>query len=420
MSEPGGPRAILGDRAVRTIILINFLVMVGFGLIAPILPLFARSFGVGLEAAGLLISAFAIARLVFDLAAGPIVDRFGERVSAATGLGIVAVSSALTGLAPTFTLAVLFRAAGGAGSSILFAALYSYVLKTVPKDRMGRTLSLFYGSFNAGIIAGGPLGGVIAHALGLRAPLFAYAGVLVLAAMLYLVYVRDPPRTAIEGPLTIEHALIEREAPIRRAASQRVMERLRDRRLIGVLIVNLSYFWIIAGVYDTLVPLFGSEALGMSAVAIGGVFSIALATESIVLYPSGKAADTIGRKPVMVFSLVGVVTVTAVIGLAGSPLMLGLMLGLMGIVAGVAGVPPAAMLSDIVPEEASGTAVGLFRFAGDLGFVLGPLVAGYTSRALGFTAAFAIAAVMPAIALVAVLVTPETLATRRRLRSGEL
>src|SRR5947208_5548575 len=112
-------RSILADRAVRVIMVITFVVMLGFGIIAPILPLYARSFGVGYGAAGLLISAFAFTRLLFDLVAGPIVDRYGERAAVTGGLLVVVVSSVLTGLAPTFVLAVVFRGAGGAGSSVM-------------------------------------------------------------------------------------------------------------------------------------------------------------------------------------------------------------------------------------------------------------------------------------------------------------
>lgn len=411
-------RTILSDRRILIIISINLLVMLGFGMILPILPLYARSFGVGLDAAGLLISSFAFARLAFDLVGGPLVDRYGERLIATVGLLIVGVSSLLAGLAPTFALVVVFRAVGGAGSSILFAALYSYMLKVVPKDRMARALSLFAASFNVGVVAGGPVGGAVAHALGLRAPLFFYAGVLGLAAVLFRAFVKDPPRARVDAPLTAEHALLERDAPFLRAASARVVERIRDRRLLTVMVTNLAFFWLVAGVYDTLVPLFGAEGLNMSEVAIGGVFAVALAAELMILYPAGRIADTVGRKPIMVLSFAGTALVTALLGFSSGPVVYGALLGLLGFGMGAASVLPAAMLSDVAPEEASGTAVGMFRFAGDLGFVLGPATAGLTARALGFEAAFAISAIAPLAALMVVLSTPETL--RRPVDSSEL
>src|SRR5918996_2632487 len=183
---------IVSDPPVRVVVLIVFVIMLGFGMIAPILPLYARSFGVSYDAASLLISAFAFMRLVADPVVGPLVDRYGERLCSMTGVVIVGVSAVLAGLATSFPLVVVFRGAGGAGSSLVFAALYSYLLKVVPSNRMGRTMSIFFGALNVGIIAGGPLGGVVAHAWGLASPLFVYAGLCLASGLLYLRFMPDP------------------------------------------------------------------------------------------------------------------------------------------------------------------------------------------------------------------------------------
>jgi len=86
------------------------------------------------------------------------------------------------------------------------------------------------------------------------------------------------------------------------------------------------------------------------------------------------------------------------------------LLALVGIGSGSVAVAPAAMLSDIVPDHASATAVGVFRFFGDLGFVFGPLVAGVTANAIGFKGAFALMALPLLVTLALVARTPETLA----------
>jgi MFS family permease len=66
------------------------------------------------------------------------------------------------------------------------------------------------------------------------------------------------------------------------------------------------------------------------------------------------------------------------------------------------------MLSDITPEELKGTAVAVFRFVGDLGIMIGPLVAGFASEHLGFPEAFAISAVPIAFAVALVASTGDT------------
>jgi MFS transporter, DHA1 family, multidrug resistance protein len=402
-SDPAtGIRVILSDPAVRIIIGVVFVTMLGFGIVAPVLPLFARSFGVSYGAVGLLISAFAFTRLVVGPVTGLLVDRFGERASAATGVAIVGVSSLLTGLAPTFTLAVTFRGAGGAGSALLFTALTSYLIKVVPKDRMGRTLGLFYGSFNVGIIAGAPVGGVIASRLGLASPLFFYAGLLFVAGVLYLWLVRDPA----VGSKSNRGVLQEGKAAPSGQPSLRDL--LVQRAFITTITLNFAYLWMVAAVFETLVPLFGRDGLGMEPGSIGAVFSVALAVELVVLYPAGKTADRIGRRPVVIPSMAALAVLVAVLGFASNPLVLGGLMALLGIASGYAGVPPGAMLSDVTPAGRSGTAVSIFRFAGDLGFTLAPVIVG-SAASMGFRSAFWVAAVPVALALILALQMPETL-----------
>jgi DHA1 family multidrug resistance protein-like MFS transporter len=400
-------RSILADRAVRVIMVITFVVMLGFGIIAPILPLFARSFGVGYGAAGLLISGFAFTRLVFDLFAGPIVDRYGERAAATSGLVFVAASSVATGLATNFPMALAFRGVGGAGSSVLFAALYSYMLKVVPKHRMARTLGVFYGSFNVGFIAGGPIGGFVAHRFGLASPLFLYAGLCALSAALYLLLVHNPVRAGGDEDEEDGGGGIGR-------TWQTITGLLRSRAFVTTVVVNMSFFWVVAGGYDTLVPLFGQSALHMSTVGIGVVLALAVAAEFLLLYPSGSAADRFGRRAVLLPAGGWLAAIIVATGFSGSPFAFGVMLALMGIGSGAVAVVPGAMLSDVVPSGRSGTAVGVFRFFGDLGFIFGPLVAGVGASALGFRWAFALTALPLVLAVGLAARTGETL--RRNAR----
>jgi MFS family permease len=176
-----------------------------------------------------------------------------------------------------------------------------------------------------------------------------------------------------------------------------------------VIVTNLAYLWMVAAIFDTLLPLFARDALGMSTLGIGIVFAIAIAAEFLVLYPAGSISDSRGRRYVLVPSLAALAVMTVAVGWADEPVVLAVLVALLGIASGFAGVPPAAMLADVIPAHQSGTGVGIFRFSGDLGFTLGPLVAGFTASSLGFKAAFAIAALPTVTALVLVARGRETL-----------
>jgi MFS family permease len=381
-----GVRDILAVREIRVVVVATFVVMLGYGILSPVLPLYARSFHVGYDAVGLLVSAFAFARLLFDLVAGPLVARFGERAVVTVGAATVGVSSAAAALAPNFPLLVLFRGAGGAGSSVFFAGLMSYLLRTAPPDRLGRVMAVFYGAFNVGIIVGNPFGGVVAHFFGLASPLWCYAGACFVAAAMYLRTVRDPDRPPADEP----------------------RPRLRDvpwnRAFVAVLVANGAYFWFVAGVISTLLSLFAHDSLGMSRLAIGVSLAVLSVAEFAVLFPAGSATDRLGRKAVLLPSMVAVAVVSALTGAATTVPLFLLALALLGVVSGFAGVPQSVMLADVVPPRMQPAAIGVYRFVGDLGFVLGPLVAGASADAFGFAAAFAISAV-PCLASAALLAT---------------
>ena len=369
----------------------SFVIMLGFGILAPVLPLYARTFGVGYDDVGVLTSSFALTRLAFDLVAGRMVDRFGERAMASSGALVLSASSAAAALAPTFGWLVIFRAAGGVGSSVFFAALFSYLMRTVPGDRMGRAVAGFYGSFNLGFIVGPPLGGILVARFGYVSPLWAYSATCAAAAAVYLRLLRRLESRTHEGG--------------RRGAIRRLPW---GRALVAVLACEFAALWIVGALYLTLLSLFGTEELGLSEFRVTVGLAVASLTEFFVLFPAGSVADRRGRKrvlvPGLVLLIVGIPLYALVSGLAG--FWLGL--AFVGVLTGLSGVVPAAMLSDVVPPEASGTATGVFRFTSDLALTLGPLAAGLTAQALGLRWAIALSVVPAVPALVLASLAPET------------
>ncbi len=129
------------------------------------------------------------------------------------------------------------------------------------------------------------------------------------------------------------------------------------------------------------------------------------------MWKAGAVADSRGRKVVLLPALLGLCAVTALIGWADSTPLLAAVMALLGVATGFAGVAPGAIVADVAPRR-TGTAIGVYRFAGDVGFVLGPLVAGLVAQFFGFTAAFVALAAPLAVVFALAVGMPETL--RRR------
>ncbi|MGH2661268.1 MAG: MFS transporter [Actinomycetota bacterium] len=408
---PGSLREVIGDPAVRVAVGVTVIVMLGFGLIVPTLPLFARSFGVGRTEVGLLNAAFGVARLITDLGAGPMVGRLGERHSATLGTVVVGVSSALSAVAPSFGFLVLFRSLGGAGSSLLFVALMSYLLRSVDPGRMARAMSLFVSSFLLGTVLGQPIGGLIAEWFGLAAPLWFYAGACGISALLMLRYLTGAGGRASPPPPTdtADEVLAESEGPVA-AGWRRARKLLRSRPFVTALVANGVMFWLLASVRLTLVPLFAGEEAHLSEFGIGVVLGAAAVGQFAVVGWAGRVADRRGRKTALVPGLAGLLVTVAVMGWAVEPWLLAATLVAMGLSTGFAAVVPAAVVADVTPGRSSASAVGVFRFAGDVGFVLGPAITGLAADVLGFRGAFLLAALPLAGVLALALRMPETLA----------
>ena len=91
------------------------MVALGYGVVAPVLPQYARHFGVSISAATFVITAFALMRLVAAPPAGLLVQRLGERRVYISGLLIVALSTGACAFAQTYWQLLLFRSLGGLG-----------------------------------------------------------------------------------------------------------------------------------------------------------------------------------------------------------------------------------------------------------------------------------------------------------------
>ncbi|WP_280504371.1 MFS transporter, partial [Nocardia farcinica] len=147
-----------------------FVIAIGYGLVAPVLPQFARSFGVGVTAASAIISAFALMRLLFAPFSGGLVQRLGERWVYLSGLGIVAVSTGLCAFSQTYWQLLVLRSLGGIGSTMFTVSSLALVIRLSPVHQRGRVSGLWSSSLLIGSVSGPQVGGAQAR-LGLPEPL---------------------------------------------------------------------------------------------------------------------------------------------------------------------------------------------------------------------------------------------------------
>ncbi|MDN5725699.1 MAG: MFS transporter, partial [Propionibacteriales bacterium] len=148
-------------RSVLVLSVISFTVAVGFGVMLPVLPVFAKSFDVGTFGASAVVSAFALMRLVFAPAVGPLINKFGERPVLSIGILIVSASTAVSALSESYLQFLVLRGVGGIGSAMFTVSSMTLVLNTVAPQIRGRAVSLYQGGFLLGGMAGPAIGGLL-------------------------------------------------------------------------------------------------------------------------------------------------------------------------------------------------------------------------------------------------------------------
>jgi len=397
-------------KEVAVLSAIAFFVAIGFGILAPALPIFAKSFDVTALQASAVISVFALMRFVFAPIAGVLVDRLGERLVLTSGLFIVATSSAIAGFSQTYMQLVAFRGIGGIGSSMFTVSALALLLRVADSSQRGRAASAFQGGFLLGGVAGPAVGGIVV-AISLRAPFFVYAASLFVAALVTLVFLSRA-------------SLLEREDVVSHGESNKLQElrtALGDKAYQAALGTNLISGFVSFGLRSSVVPLFVVEGLQRGASLSGFGFLAAAAVQALVLLPAGRMADTQGRRKALLFgtiaTAIGMVVLTladaAVNGL-GQAAMLGTILFLVsmaiqGFGAAFLGSAPSAVIGDVMGGKKGGIVVATFQMMSDVGAVVGPLAAGLLVDLFGFSWAFAFGALLALLPIFLVIRMPETL-----------
>jgi MFS transporter, DHA1 family, multidrug resistance protein len=381
-------------REVAVLTAVSFTVALGFGIVAPDIPAFARHFGVSTAAAASVVSAFALMRIVGALPAGRLVDRFGEPAVMAAGIAIVSVSSIVAGFSGSFAELIILRGAGGLGSAMFGVSAQTLLLVSVPGEQRGRASGLFAGGFLVGSISGPAVGGIIA-AWSMRAPFIIYGVMLVVPAVIAAAVLRNGSHQRA-GP---------GKRPKRPFAA--IARALRDRAYRAAAAANLADGFAAIGVRSAIVPLFVRDVLHRSAIWTGIGFGVVAVLNAATLLPGGRLADRLGRRPVVIagclVSAAGMVMLALVPGLGGYLAAL----AVLGLGSGLLDVGPAAMIGDILDGQ-GGTVVASYQMAGDIGAVTGPVTAGYLVDVAAYSAAFGLAAGVLGLAAILGLAAPET------------
>ena len=383
-------------------------VSLGYGIVAPVLPQFAKSFGVTTTLATVVVSAFAFMRLVFAPVSGALSARFGERSMYMAGIVIVAASSAASAAAQSYWHLLVVRALGGVGSVMFTVAAMSLIIKLSPVHARGRASAAYGSGFLLGSILGPAVGGVLAP-LGFRWPFVIYAALLLVAAA--IVFVAIPGSAGQSGPNAGGGAGREADVGKARPAPKpmTVGEAFRLRRFKIVLLTAFAQGWTNFGVRVAVVPLLASAIPGAPTWLAGAALMAFAAGNGLALTRSGYLSDLYGRKYLVVAGLVVSGLFTVPMGVWDSTLLILVASFMGGFGSGAIQPSQQGAVADIIGDRPGSNVVSFFQQSSDLGQILGPIAAGVMIDHSGYLLAYAVSgAILLVVALAWIVGVRET------------
>jgi DHA1 family tetracycline resistance protein-like MFS transporter len=306
-------------RPLLVIFLTIFVNLVGFGIIVPLLPFYAETFGASPLVVGLLFAVFSLCQLVAAPILGDLSDRYGRRPILIVSLIGTAVSFVMLALAQSITMLFLARIVDGlSGGNISTARAYVADV-TEPQDR-ARAYGLIGAAFGLGFILGPGISALLAP-FSYAAPIWAAAAITLAATAMAWFWL----------PETVHRAHAGTGMPFRNMLA--IMRRPSLRR---VLLMDFAY-WFAFAMFQTTFALFAAARFGFDAArtasffaafAVLGALVQGLLIRTIVEWLGDKRTLMLG----LVFAASGLVaaTLTHSVGLFAAaliPLALGIGFG---------------------------------------------------------------------------------------------
>ena len=334
--------------------------LIGFGIVLPILPLWAEGLGASARVVGVILAAYSVAQLIGAPVLGRLSDRIGRRPLLVLALAGSAVGHVVTGLAGSVAVLVLARLLDGFSGSSVSVAFASVADLAEPAERP-RLFGLLGAGFAVGLILGPALGSLAALG-GHRIPFFAAAGLCALnAATAWWRLPETAPQPDAARP--------------RESVRETIALLLRGGQLGRLLLVSL-----LAGLafnaFESTFSLVGERRLGMTVTTAGLLFAglgLVVATTQGAVVP--RLVKKLGARPAMRLAL-GLLIVGCLL-LAPSRGWLLLIVGTIVLVVGYSLLSPAisSELAGLADPSRRGATFGLSQSTSALSRLVGPVAA---------------------------------------------
>ncbi len=391
--EPFGIKSILSDlkivlkyKELSVLTFAVFVSMLGFGLIMPFLPIYARDFGATKTHIGLMLGIFSLVKIFIAPIGGKLADMYGRKPIMVGGMFMYMIVMFLFGSARTLPELFIYRGGQGAASGLVWPVAMTYIGDVVKEEDRGKAMGLYSVAFASGNATGPILGGLIASYYTLAVPFFFTSGLAALSGVLLLVGVKE----SYEGSKKISPVSREKRHPFSFLKFKLTDITPYPKTFLGLTVGSFTVFFGLAMVWSML-SLFGDEILYLSAFQISLIFTLIGVVQVIVMFPAGSLSDRIGRKKLIVSGILISAIFSGVIGLSTGFFFIMFAVGFYTVGRALARPSFPAFVSSLSPIQHRGKMMGVYNFAQNLAFASGSFLGGIVADFMGLRVPFFLA-----------------------------
>ncbi|MGH3145254.1 MAG: MFS transporter [Rubrobacter sp.] len=328
-------RSIRGkpNAALLVVTFAIFVDLMVYGLMVPVLPLYASELGASRSATGLLLGAYGLAVVVATPLFGVLADRFGSKRPMVLGLLGLAAATLLFAYAPGLGWLFVARILQGVSAAASWVAGLALLASVFPADQRGRAMGTALAGTAVGTLLGPPLGGLLYDWGGLRLPFFVAASL-----------------AALDGVARLSLTVEERRQEQRERFAPGILFSDRVVLLGGVAVL------LAAGAnasIEPVLPLHLSQALGATPTEIGLLFGASTLAFGVFSPAAGTLSDRLGRLAVVGLGLLATGVSLPLLVASDSLWVEALAMGVFGVAVGLALAPTMPFLADAAERRGS-------------------------------------------------------------------
>lgn len=353
----------------------SVVLMSGFGMIVPLIPVYGKELGATALEIGLLMASLFAGRLLAQIPAGVATDKLGRRPVLLGGL--VGYASTCIGYATAVSPVslIVFRLLQGISAGLYSVSARSLISDLAGRSQRGSAHAVYSSSVSFGFVLGPVLSSLIATSYGINAPFWGSA-VLSIVALVVLAYLTSSRKYNVKSTSRIP--------------PQRVLIAcLGDNRVRLLAGANLCF---VAGlsVIMTLFPIAGEAEIEGGISFVGPAFTVA-AFSGLLFGPlAGRLSDRFGRAPILFSGVVFAAAEGTALLLTRNPFLVGVgfFAGGVGVASFIIGLH--STVGDLTTRNERGILTGIIGLAGECGGIAGSLLASLLWHASDLKTPFAL------------------------------